>query len=153
MTEALRPAAGTEYAKIGGWLILPAIGTVLAPLWTLKEVVQLLAAIFSPNWGRTAPGIQNLIVGEVVVNVLIAAAWLFTAFLLFKLKRLFPAAFIAMCALSLVATFFDIIIANSIVGIRWESQDSTTILKPLLYAAIWIPYMVFSRRVKNTFIN
>jgi hypothetical protein len=153
MTEALRPAAGTEYSKIGGWLILPAIGTALAPLWTLKEVAQLLAAIFGPDWGRTAPGIQNLIVAEVVVNVLVAAAWLFTAFLLFKLKKLFPAAFITMCSLSLVATFFDIIIANSIVGIRWESRDSTTILKPLLYAAIWIPYMVFSRRVKSTFIN
>ena len=143
----------TEPAGISGWLILPAIGTVIAPLWTLKTVVDLLAAVFGPDWDRTAPSIQKLIIGEVVVNTLSAAAWAFVAFLLFKQKKLFPAAFIAMCAFSLFSTYFDIIIANSIVGIRWESGDSTTILKPLLYAAIWIPYMVLSRRVKNTFIN
>ena len=98
MPEELAGTPSTEPAGISGWLILPAIGTVIAPLWTLKTVVDLLAAIFGPDWVRTAPSIQKLIIGEVVVNTLSAAAWAFGAFLLFKQKKLFPAAFIAMCA-------------------------------------------------------
>ncbi len=69
---------GNSNPKIGGWLILCAIGLVLYPVQTLFSLVtEIIPAIFSDNWAAltspTNPGYHSLwaplVIAELVGNI------------------------------------------------------------------------------------
>jgi DNA-directed RNA polymerase subunit RPC12/RpoP len=132
---------------IGGWLIIPAIGLVLAPI---RSAVMLFMGIsiiqsFAPEL-TSDPRLWL----SGVIDVAMIVATIIVAVLFFKKKRNAVRAIIALMAGSILAN----IVQAFLNAAMFEEVDAHTI-KPVIHAcvfgAVWIPYFVISKRVKNTF--
>ena len=134
---------------IGGWLIILAIGLVLGPI---KAVVSLIMGIsmiqnFAPELLSDA---RIWITGVIDVAMIIAA--IIVAILFFKKRRFVVVAIISLMAASIMASIIQLLLGISIFG-EASSDDINPVLHAFVFAAIWIPYFLKSKRVKNTFIS
>jgi Protein of unknown function (DUF2569) len=147
---------------IGGWLILPTIGLFVFPLrvgvvlagdyWPLFErgvwssLTTPGSALYHPLW---AP----LLLYEVFCNVVFIVFDGALLVLLFKRARRFPAAFIAFALLNFFFVVSDAVAGWQIpaVAARGPEGFAIEIGRSLAVVAIWVPYMLRSKRVRNTF--
>ena len=134
---------------IGGWLIIPAIGLVLSPIKSLTMLIMGIKMIqsFTPELLSDA----RLWISGLIDVTLIIATLVVTVFF-FKKRRIAVQAIIGLMAASIVASAIQTFLNMSMIG----EVDSDTI-KPIVHAcvfgAIWIPYFLKSKRVKNTFVK
>lgn len=153
-----------EHALVGisGWLGLVAFGVVLRPIIFGVQLATGFAYPFNlDTWeSLTTAGTESyvawyapLISMEVVGNTLLFLGSLLLALLFFKRKRAFPGLFIALMLFMLAFNSVDTWAAGQL--IKSEPTETVSewsqITMILIQAAIWIPYMLLSRRVKLTF--
>jgi hypothetical protein len=147
---------------IGGWLILPVIGLFVFPVRAAMSFVTDYWPIFQDGiWGNlTTPGSEvynplwaPLIVGEIFCNVAFLLFDLALLYLLFARSHRFPKAFIVFALANLAFVAGDAAIAWQIpaVAARGLEGVGAEIARTLVVAAVWVPYMLVSRRVRNTF--
>lgn len=161
MTIAQLPAAEDEPKGLGGWLILPMIGLLAAPLFGLGHFglplgfakaelpefqVDLLKTSFFPY------------VLFYVVSSILGPIWLLV--LMFKKKRSFPSMYVIWAVLNLALIVVDLALACAFFGELFRTRATSLldfVLTSLWRAAglygIGIIYMRRSLRVRNTFIN
>jgi hypothetical protein len=104
---------------------------------------------YIPFWGQ-------LVILETVAHVLGLVALLILAHRFFSKSRRFPALYIQIRLAWLAYVVIDAILVSLIFPLDlFELQASTipAILGSIIAACIWIPYMLYSKRVKRTFIN
>ena len=135
---------------LGGWMILPVIGTCLAPWLPLWQAIQSISLVSNPN---LAADLRNFILMEVIGNVLISLIWLVAIILLFAKKRSYPRVFIAGQAAFLVLIASDLLVAHFGFDLAPDPSDIKSLARAVIGSAIWIPYMLVSKRVANTFVN
>lgn len=157
-----QPDRGPE--GLGGWLILVALGVVLSPIRILLFVRQTFVPLFTDGtWGMlTDPGsdVYNpfwgpILVFEIAGNVFFVVAYVYLGYLLFSKSRLFPKVYIALAIMNLAFMIVDSVgVTMCIPEIPLFDPDSTReIVRGIFSCAIWIPYMLVSKRVKNTFVR
>ena len=134
---------------IGGWLIIPAIGLVLGPI---KAVVSLFLGIgmiqgFAPE---LLSDVRLWVSGIIDVAMIIAA--IIVAILFFGERRIAVVAIISLMAASIVASVIQLFLSIAMFG-EASSDNINPVLHACVFAAIWVPYFVKSKRVKNTFVN
>ena len=140
-------ASSRKPAGIEGWLLLPAIGLVLAPIkgavmlfitWRLVQLVQPELARDPRFW------ISGLLDGAVIV------ALLGVSIVFFKKRR---AAVSAMIALMVALVVTDLVQAALSAAMLKGAEPAQPVMpvRQFIYAAIWIPYFRRSARVRNTF--
>ena len=149
MSVTSETANPQEPRGIGGWLILPALGTVLSPLFTAWAAYQ-TASVIS---GQLQPGLLTFVVIEVLANVGLTIAWIVAIVGLFQHRRFYPRFYVALCAVSLAVVVADIFVAVQFFAIPMEPDDAKNIARPLAALVIWGPYMFKSKRVRNTFVT
>jgi len=155
---------GKAYKKIGGWLILFAFGLVLYPLQTLFLLItDLFPAVFSDNWAALRspanPGYHSLwaplVIFELVGSSVFFLYSILTIAWFFQRRRRVPGLVIFFLVANIVFVSTDYLVINLFL-IRGNSMNvDTTInfVRTAVAGAIWIPYFMFSRRVKQTFIR
>ncbi len=150
--------------EIGGWLVLVGIGTVIAPFRILYMTATIYLPILSdgtwqaltmkgselynPLWGP-------LLSGEIVFNVAMTIASFYLIFLFFSKRRTFLKWFIAISLTSLIFIPLDAWVV-SLLFVDEPIFDPDTAVEfgqTAVAAAIWIPYILISKRVKATFVN
>jgi hypothetical protein len=151
-----------ELTGIGGWLVLVVFGQVVGLVRLIVSNGEYYAkdasiAVLFERFPATAWG-------EVALNVSMVALVVYTTVLLFQKSRAFPRFFI----LQVCATIFLPIFALLWVGFTLsfatgtpfgdlinavDHKDFAQIGTGIVGAMIWIPYMLRSRRVANTFVN
>lgn len=147
---------------IGGWLILPVIGLLVFPVRVLISLATDYWPIFQGGiWGNlTTPGTEvyhplwaPVIVGEIFFNVAFFAFDLVLLYLLFTKSHRFPKAFVAFALSNLLFIVCDAALAWQIpaVAARGVAGLAGEIARSLAVVAIWVPYMLVSKRVRNTF--
>ncbi|KOO12840.1 DUF2569 domain-containing protein [Vibrio bivalvicida] len=153
-----------EPLRIGGWLILIAIGVVFAPVRIFYFVGATYPSIFtdgswellttqgsevySPFWGP-------IIIGEIVGNLLFALLGVYLAYLFFTKRSAFPKWYLGV-ALTSTAFILGDAYAVSLVLPGIEVLDSETtqeLIRSLVTLCIWSPYLFLSQRAKATFIK
>jgi hypothetical protein len=152
MTEVSNTApslAAPEGPKgIGGWLILPAIGTVISPFvmayWTFETATALS--------GPLTTGLKIFISIEALFNLGLTIAWIVAIFMLFKHKRSYPRLFVTILAVTLVGTVLDLVLAVTSFNADIDANDIKGLARSVIGLAVWGPYMFISKRVKNTFV-
>ncbi len=129
---------------IGGWLILPTVGIVLAPFYHMGSIIVRLQ---SPELYEDA--VKLHIVGDVALLVLAVLV----GFSLFAGKRRTPTLIITyyLCTTAFFALMACI---YGSMGIELKSRVPFMLVAlagQVITCAIWIPYFAKSRRVKATF--
>lgn len=116
------------YDRIAGWLILLGLGVFFTPF-------SLIASFDATN---NIDPIANFINWSMLL--LSFSFWYF----FFQRKKVFVKLFIG---------FLVFEIAVQILNAVADSSYAVFLLRSIIYAAIWIPYLLISERSKQTFVN
>jgi hypothetical protein len=158
------PATHSPYVGLGGWLVLPAVGIIIAPfimLFTklLPEIKLLRGGVWEllaiPGSDSYIPWWGPLFAAEMTINLGITVAWIFIAFLFFSKKKCFPMWYIGTMTFTLGFMVIDAIASKlAFPDLAAFDQNTVTVIAQQLVATlIWGRYMWVSRRVKATFVN
>ncbi len=164
INELNKTAAKENLKGLNGWLILVGLSTVLVPIRLLTSYFPDYAKLFSKDglWSKLTPPESPLYVEyfatisitELVIRVLFLLLSILLIVLYFKKHPLFPRIFIANIILYCAFVFMDGYIAMKLVPYKYHIFDKANVVeffRAIAYGVIWIPYMLFSARVKMTF--
>lgn len=146
---------------IGGWLILFLIGHVLLPLRFIRTSCDVLSTTMNVSswrsftdplesgyhawWAPTLLFDLFFNIGGLLFSVLLVA-------LFFTKRAAWPRAFALFLVVNLVGAVMDTILVDRIPAAAESLVTSIRDIAPIvLAAAIWIPYVFLSKRVKATF--
>lgn len=147
-----------------GWLIVVGLGVVIWPLRLLAELLPLYYEIFTngsfevlttPGSDAYHPMWAPLIIFETVFNSLIILATCYLIYLYFSKHYLFPKVYIAITLFSLAFIPFDAWLASFVMPNEpmFDPETTKQLVRTLVTATIWVPYMLISQRVKATFVE
>ena len=161
------PNNETKFKGLGGWLIVVILGLFynagIQLFQAIGDINQFsngtVDKVSDPSFSNYIPGYNGMITFEIIVSTLLVLFAIYLMFLFFKTKKEFPKYYI----IFLVAAFVFLIVDYSILQSfpdQVKSLISDTIDKQtgaigqsVIASAIWISYMLKSKRVKATFIN
>ena len=157
-------APGVETAApqgIGGWLVLMAIGLVIQPFRLLGFLAQDLRAFEDNTWRRlTTPSSPAyhpvwgpVLVAETVANGLFLAGSFVLLYLFFKKRAAYPRIAIGFLAASAVFQVLEVAVGRALVGSGGLEKETGQLMLAVVSAALWISYLVRSRRVAATFVT
>lgn len=156
------PRGSDDPVGLGGWLILPAIGLVLRPVLIIVLMAKNASGYFGEaNWqamvtpgsGSHSPALAGLVIIEAMGNTALFMLALITAWLFFNRRRETPACMIALLLGTLALVAGDGLLLHWIQGTAMALDDKFELWKLAGAAAVWVPYFLVSRRVKNTFVR
>lgn len=153
-----------ELKGLGGWLILVGIGVVIAPIRLLTSFIPVYSPIMKDGaWDAlTSPGSlayhplwEPLLIAEITYNLAMVAASLYLIYLFFSKHYLFPRFFIGIAIASLIFIPLDAWVVSTIFPSEPMLDPDTAkgLARTVGVSLIWIPYMLVSERVKNTFVE
>jgi len=153
-----------ELKGLGGWLILVGLGVVIGPFRLLFTLVPMYLPFFqdglwedytSPTSNYYVPYFDLFIIGEIALNTMIISACFYLIYLFFSKSYLFPRFFIGVMLATLILIPLDAWLFTLLFPSEEMFDPETTVefLRSVIYGAIWIPYMLVSKRVKATFVE
>lgn len=152
-------------AKIRGWLLFFGIGLTLAPFKVLYVLVTSPGYFDNNVWNQLFnidTSIRNLLTGllmivELLYNVAIFIFSCLVVALFYSKRTILPRLLILYIMTTLVFTIIDTIVAWNLNPAYYTDADLkntiTEIIRTSIYAMIWIPYFLVSKRVKRTFVK
>ncbi len=149
-------SSSPEYMNIGGWLILPAIGIILAPsLFALGLVFNdyyndsIFDMILDSHNEEYNPTMGIIYILDYSFDLILFAYSILILFIFFKKRSSLPILIIIYYGFNFsFITIMVLLSKNYTVEIISEPSDMIT---ALVACVIWIPYFLISDRVKNTF--
>jgi hypothetical protein len=154
MTEVTAAAQPAEPVGIRGWLILPAIGTVLSPIYLFIAFSKLVPTLENVWAARSAlsTGLYIFVIVETALNIAFILGWLMAILLLALKSPFYPKAYVALMGGMVVFLLVDMVVSAGGYNHQPGQDELISLGRTILVAAIWIPYMMLSKRVKNTFV-
>jgi hypothetical protein len=136
----------SESVGIGGWLILPAIICVIAPVANTYGGIDAFVSA-----ARVQARYRSVVYLDGMLSFVLAALWLACGYLMLKHHRLFPTLFMALLA----AGVCRVLLMAFMLGVHGAniSPLGAAFANTFTPALIWIPYMLMSKRVASTFIR
>ncbi|UJX25476.1 DUF2569 domain-containing protein [Pseudoalteromonas sp. CF6-2] len=164
VTQTADVQADKDLVGIKGWLILVAIGVVISPLRVFYESINTFKPIFTTDmWQRLTsqfgdmyhPLWEPLLIIEILFNVTLFFASLYLIVLFFKHKKAFVSWYLAILLGSLAFIVLDAFVVSLLVPSVsiFDSEMKTMLMRGVIQALIWGPYMLLSQRVKATFVK
>jgi hypothetical protein len=158
------PPAVAGPKGIGGWLLLPVIGLFVFPVRILISLATEYLPIFEKGlWAAlTTPGSKAyhplwgpLLAYEIFFNLAFLVFDLVLLYLLFTKSYRFPKMFIGFAVLNLLFVVSDAVLGYQIPAVveQGTEQMMKEIGRSFGLVAIWVPYFLVSKRVKNTFVR
>ena len=142
---------------IGGWLVLPVIGLILTPplcIWTIFKNSYFNLAIWNSLTTSTSTTYHPLwglgLTSELLLTTFALVFAVLLCFMLFTHDKRFPRYMIAFLAIKVFSELSSTVILN-IIQDKELLADSSSLLKMVISAAVWIPYFIRSERCKETF--
>lgn len=146
-----------SYDGFGGWLVLPVIGIFLMPVLVLIEFARTpyfnyvqWQILTDPTYSGYNPKLGVLILLEYLYAVLKMSYGIFLIVLMVKRRTSFPLFATIIYGMNLLFICFDAVALKAL-GMSPDSEQVNGIVRTLIAALIWIPYIIFSDRVKGTF--
>jgi hypothetical protein len=165
MTEEVDTVVKSDGPKgLGGWLILVGLGVVISPLRIFFEGASIfgpllrdnvLQDVADPNSSSYVAYLAEFIYLEMFFNVIFGIWAILNLVWFFSQSTRFPAAFRYFLLANLVFLVGDTFLSTNFMPSN-EAFDAATvksIMQSAIATAIWVPYTIVSKRVKNTFVN
>ena len=157
-------AATKKPKRIGGWLILPAIGLLVYPFLITTILINDFLPIFQDGYWEilTTPSSNSyyymwsaILVFEICVNLFFLIFALALNFLFFTKSYRLPALYIAFLLLRILFVVLDSFLINLIPALAALSNSGlpSEFVSSVIPAFIWVPYFLYSKRVKDTFVK
>ncbi|MEH2513406.1 hypothetical protein V1291_004760 [Nitrobacteraceae bacterium AZCC 1564] len=138
-----------NYDKINGWLLIPAylhpLVRVGSNIYASLQVSTLLA---TPG---LSPDAMAYIVALLASCIVFGIAWGACGYFAYSLKPVFPKTYIWTSIADIVVSALFLGITYAAFGLDAAPDETAGLIKMILAAMIWIPYMLMSKRVKATF--
>ncbi|MEI8247605.1 MAG: DUF2569 domain-containing protein [Lentisphaerota bacterium] len=165
--EILKDAPPAVSAGIGGWLLLPSIGLGVMSCVRIDGITKMLLSFSPGNWKAltdpASPGYHwawgPVMVSGLVIEVILLVLGIVLLVLLFRRKKFFPKLIIAYYLLDVVSVV-GCTFAVAVISMKqfqfselFSPENCRQVLNGSIWAFIWIPYFIMSKRVKNTFVN
>lgn len=147
----------TIQESIGGWLGLVALGLYSTPITVAFQIYnggyfnQNIWDVFIKGYSEMPFVTGGLFFFELLYNISLIALSILLIMLMHKKRTSFPTLYIYFRVIVIVGLIIDLIWAIKVVGS--DSSDFKDLFRSLVGAAIWIPYMLQSKRVEQTFIK
>lgn len=140
----------------GGWLILPVIGLYVSLISILVQVFNV--EYFSQTTYENVISISSqsalftslTFYFELFFNLYVIGFCIVLIVLQIKKRTSFPLLFIIFRSSYVAGLIIDLYLSYQILG---SIESGKEVIQNVVYAAIWIPYFIYSERVKNTFVN
>jgi hypothetical protein len=136
-------STNSEPKGIGGWLVIPIVGLAIILALGLFHLALIVARLENLAEMFTKPeyevGTRLTFVWGIAMYFVIP---LVPAVLLVRKSRLFPWAYIA----------WTLLFAGTVLFAAARDGFFTSII-PVVWAIVWTPYLLMSKRIKNTFVN
>ncbi|WBL25017.1 DUF3857 domain-containing protein [Zunongwangia sp. HGR-M22] len=147
-----------DHRPIGGWLILIAIGLCLSPLFTLSPMInnEYFTSDYLLLWSTGNKALVGLVFFEIMFNAISLAFNIFILIIFFKRRTIAPKLIIAFYVFNFVGVSLDTLVASFIPSVYATAPGPDLykeVFKSLIACIIWIPYFIYSERVKDTFVN
>ena len=157
--KSLNMPENNEAKGFGGWLIVLGFSGLLSPIkigyslykdysdFVFKEEYRIILGTFESTFKAS-------LYVECVTGIILFFASLYTVYLFFAKKRLFPKCCIVILELSVIFVLINILM-NRFYNPMFV-QDRGIVFEmssELIKVGIWVPYLLFSKRVKATFIK
>lgn len=163
MTVTTSPNNGNQtHDKIGGWLIICAIGLALYPVQTAVSLfTEIIPALTSESWLRlTVPGAVSyhplwapLLIAELVGNGCFLILSICVVVFFFKQRKFVPGLAIIFLVSNFIFVGLDYYFTQAILETTDPANMGPIInfVRTLVASFIWVTYFLFSKRVKRTF--
>ncbi|CUI03851.1 DUF2569 domain-containing protein [Massilia antarctica] len=147
-----------------GWLLIVGMVVLFTPLRALFTFPAMYMDLFdSTSWvAMTTPGNgayhsawKPLVFTEVAFNGGMFVVSLLLIYLFFAKKRGFPMLFIVLHVTDVLLTVCQSMIIHLILPAEplFDLETGTELVRSLLVALIWVPYLLVSERVERTFVE
>jgi hypothetical protein len=164
MNETTKNQGTLNPSGLGGWLILLGIGLVVSPVRITTILLQTFLPIFQDGaWEiLTTPGSEvyhelwgPLIILEIVANTIFVLVGIALLVLFFRRSSRFPTLYVALAIGSLLFILLDSWLGTLPVQDEpmFDPETAREVGRALISAAIWVPYILISKRVRNTFVD
>jgi transglutaminase-like putative cysteine protease len=157
------PALDQRHVGLGGWLVLPAFGLFARPIQVLFAIGGNWSAYSTESWhsltdpsGGAYHGLwAPLLIFELLVNLTLMGFPVLLIILFFQRRKTFPPLFVLFLLFALITTTFDEFGSRVIPAVAKQNSSvvSRELIQSYMACAIWIPYMLVSKRVKATFVR
>ncbi|GBF50846.1 hypothetical protein LPTSP4_23730 [Leptospira ryugenii] len=149
---------------IGGFLILVGLGLVFFPFRQGLEIIPTYYKLITDGSFTylTTPGTEAynelwlpLFLFEMGYNALMILVSFGLIYLFFKKHYLFPKSYIAFALVPIVLIPLDAYMVTLVAKneTTFSVETNIELIRSIITAAIWVPYMIFSKRVKATFVE
>ena len=164
IAPAIESNITNDLAGIKGWLILVAIGVVVAPFRLITFMLNTYPDLFtSGTWQSLTsqfgefynPFWAPLLISEMLFNAVFIIASMYLILLFFKKKAGFPKWYIGIAVSSLLFIIVDAFAIRLVIPDApiFDKETNMEVIRGVITVVIWVPYMLVSERVKATFVN
>jgi hypothetical protein len=128
------------------------LATIVAPWMVAHSFLIDVTALNLPH--TASPSLVAWTVCEAFYNLALLAAWIVAVVLLFKHNKAYPKLFVGLCVVALLGRLATVSIGAQVFNIQYTADHiQSAVQGPLLSLVIWVPYMLLSKRVRNTFVQ
>jgi transglutaminase-like putative cysteine protease len=151
-----------EPRGIAGWLVVPAIGLILSPVRILVELGDSISVFNTGRWDALTTAGQSgyhpawgaVLAFLLALNIVYVMFYITAAISFFRKLRKTRVLMVSLYIFGVVVAIADAVITDFMSSeITLTEDTSTDIARVVIGTAIWIPYFLRSRRVKNTFVE
>ncbi|ADO47469.1 DUF2569 domain-containing protein [[Enterobacter] lignolyticus] len=135
--------------KINGLLYLPAAGLIINILCIPYGFYAFIGAII--NFLRQTGIISWYAIGGVAVMLIDAVMTLTASWYFFRRKKGIRKVLVAYYLLGVAYMLYFVVVPAWLYGAYIDGNDIRNALFPVIGAAVWIPYFLYSRRINTVF--
>ncbi len=125
---------------------------MIAPFKLGAVTVELIQSFYGLSSTVNA-AVRLLLIGELAANCALFALAIYALAKLKGQKQQFPMIYITLFGASIVVMIADQLAAYYLLNLRPDDKELRTALVTVAAFGIWGPYMLYSKRVRNTFVN
>jgi hypothetical protein len=157
------PSYSSNNKEIGGWLVIIAISLGISCLKIFYNLFFSNSYFSQGTWAAIYnDSVLNkplflLLSFEFLYNSILLVYLILLQFLFYNKRNILPRLIIVLYTINAIVLIFEALIGFSLIPDNYtpemRTESYTEIFKSMIACCIWIPYFIYSKRVKETFIK